>query len=143
MSVKFGPHPIPDSHVFWEGDHFCSIVNLKPITDGHVLLITRRQASRFGQLTDLELRELHEAASNISRTLMGGNSNIVVQDGSDAGQTVKHFHMHIVPRQSALEKVDNDTRISRSTLEMAAEASKYRNIVAKATGLARKLARFI
>lgn len=143
MSINFGQHPIPDSHVFWESDNLCSIVNLKPIATGHVLLITKRPASRFAQLTDLELKELHEAASKISKTLMGGNSNIVVQDGSDAGQTVKHFHMHIVPRQSALPKVDNDERISRSSYEMTAEASKYRNMFISATGLVKKLARFI
>lgn len=66
---------------------------------------------------------------------------VTVQDGEDAGQTVKHVHCHVMPRHKGdfeendmiyteLNKHDHDESKQRRDLkEMAEEAERYRQAV--------------
>lgn len=79
------------------------IPNIAPIVDGHCLVIPRRHVERIADLTRNEIADIFDTARSVSLALMKSRGatgvNWAVQDGSDAGQTVGHVHVHVIPRQ--------------------------------------------
>ncbi|KAJ3019520.1 UNVERIFIED_CONTAM: hypothetical protein HDU68_010633 [Siphonaria sp. JEL0065] len=154
-TFKFGPYPITPTEIFYSTRTTFGLVNLKPVTPGHVLLIPRRVVPRFADLTTTEAHDLITAAqrvgSVVEREYKGESLTITIQDGPAAGQTVPHVHIHVMPRRKGdwadndeiypeinrkegelnqtlkTRRVDADEdRKPRSQKEMAEEASKLR-----------------
>jgi bis(5'-adenosyl)-triphosphatase len=103
MSYNFGPHVLHPSQVFFESAYSIAVVNLKPITPGHVLIVSKRVESRLMGLLTEEYKDLFETVRIVAPKLeayYGAEAvNIAVQDGSAAGQSVPHVHVHILPRK--------------------------------------------
>jgi bis(5'-adenosyl)-triphosphatase len=65
---------------------------------------------------------------------------MVVQDGKEAGQTVHHVHVHIMPRRpgdfarnddiydTMESRVDNEARVARTEQDMAEEAQQLSSL---------------
>ena len=75
-----------------------------PVSPGHTLVIPRRHVASFRDLTPGEwtaaLRLVQRLAADIQRddpTVTGFNFGI--NDGPDAGQSVFHVHLHLIPRR--------------------------------------------
>ncbi|GFR48626.1 hypothetical protein Agub_g10541, partial [Astrephomene gubernaculifera] len=104
VTYKFGPHPIPGSHVFALTDLSYGFVNLKPVVPGHVLVSPKRQVKRFADLSPEEVSDLWLLAQRIGRVVEGRygaqSLTLAIQDGPMAGQTVPHVHIHILPRKA-------------------------------------------
>ena len=165
--LLFGPWPV-DGQVFLTTKLSLGLVNLKPLVPGHVLLIPRRVVPLLSDLTDPETADLFLSARRVGSVLKahyGARSlTLSVQDGADAGQTVPHVHIHVLPRvpgdftpndavydelertgaaqDSFPETVFEEHRKARSAAEMAAEAALMRALLAgvghrdRATGAA-------
>lgn len=103
MSLGFGKHLIKPSVIFLKTELSFAFVNRKPVVPGHVLVCPLRPAERFRDLLPEEVRDLFNSVqrvSNVVETHFGGTSlTISIQDGPDAGQTVNHVHVHILPRK--------------------------------------------
>lgn len=73
-----------------------------PILPGHTLVCPRRIMEKFEELTIEELNALFSLVANVKVALtkeFGATGfNIAWNEGSVAGQTVPHLHIHIVPR---------------------------------------------
>ncbi|KAI8069746.1 fragile histidine triad protein [Gilbertella persicaria] len=139
---RFGPHIIHESQIFFKSKLALGIVNLKPIAPGHVLVIPRRVAARLADLDVEETVDLMMSAQSIGNVVekhyQGTSLTLTIQDGPQAGQTVPHVHMHIIPRKKgdwannddiyhALDsKVDNEGRKPRTEQEMKEEADALR-----------------
>mmetsp|Transcript_12905 Transcript_12905/g.33621 ORF Transcript_12905/g.33621 Transcript_12905/m.33621 type:complete len:227 (+) Transcript_12905:1-681(+) len=110
----FGRFEIPQSQLFFASPSqlTLALVNLRPIVPGHVLVIPKRVVPRMHDLTVDELTDLWRSVSVIAHRLeahYGATAaNIAVQDGRDAGQTVPHVHVHILPRKPADFKRNDD-----------------------------------
>jgi len=80
-------------------------VNLKPLLPGHVLISPLRVVPRFSSLTPAEVSDLFLTAQRVGRVVErlydASALNIAIQDGEDAGQSVKHVHAHVIPRKRA------------------------------------------
>ena len=70
----------------------------------HTLIVTKRHIESFFDLTVDETIELHEILKrqkneleNIDKTI--SSFNVGVNDGEDAGQSIKHCHIHLIPRR--------------------------------------------
>ncbi|RAW32219.1 hypothetical protein PC110_g11433 [Phytophthora cactorum] len=143
----FGPFRVLFSQVFYESALSFALVNLKPIVPGHVLVVPKRPVARFEMLDVDEVSDLWTAAQLVGKQVeqyYGASSlTFAIQDGKEAGQTVKHVHIHVIPRiaqdfernddiYTEIEKhghalhVDNETRTARSKADMAAEAAQLR-----------------
>ena len=102
--VRFGPIELAPSQVFAVSPSGRSLatVNLKPLLPGHVLVIPARCVPRTEELTDEELGDLWRTARAVQlvvqRCVGADAATIGVQDGRDAGQSVPHVHVHILPR---------------------------------------------
>ncbi|XP_068096318.1 bis(5'-adenosyl)-triphosphatase [Hyperolius riggenbachi] len=145
MSLQFGKNLIKPSVSFLKTDLSFAFVNRKPVVPGHVLVCPLRPAERFRDLIPEEVSDLFscvQRVSNVVETHFGGTSlTISIQDGPDAGQTVSHVHVHILPRKAGdfkqndkiyevLEKHDRGSQNSpdkwRSEEEMEREAASLR-----------------
>lgn len=82
-----------------------------PVSTGHMLLIPRRHVTDFFSTTRAERlaldRLLFEARRLIDVTHHPNGYNIGINVGPSAGQTVKHSHVHLIPRY------EGDTRDPR------------------------------
>lgn len=108
----FGPWRLNTSQIFYESALSLGIVNLKPIVPGHVLIISKRVCPRFVDLSVDEVDDLFRSVHKISRVIETQYSasacNISMQDGPDAGQSVPHVHIHILPRRPSDFKRNDD-----------------------------------
>lgn len=125
QSYKFGPWPIDDSEVFASSSLCFAFVNLKPIVPGHVLVSTKRVVPRFTELTVEETQDAWNLAQQVGRMLekhyQASSLTLTIQDGPDAGQTVPHVHIHVLPRTKG-DFEPNDTvydEIDSSSKEFA------------------------
>lgn len=102
-NLKFGPFSV-SSQVFHLSTSRLSygLVNLKPLLPGHVLVCPVRCVPRLSQLSAAETADLFNTVQTVSRTLervyAASALNVAVQDGVEAGQSVPHVHVHIIPR---------------------------------------------
>lgn len=89
--------------VFYRTKFCYALVNLKPITKGHILVVPlRTQVVHLSQLTPQENADYFKAVQLIHKFIMwvydAQSVNIAIQDGPEAGQSVPHLHTHIIPR---------------------------------------------
>ena len=74
-----------------------------PITPGHTLIAPRRCVRTLAELTReerLEILEMGDKIMNALRKTLGAEGfNCVWNEGKLAGQSVPHFHLHIIPRK--------------------------------------------
>ncbi|OAY58887.2 hypothetical protein MANES_02G210080v8 [Manihot esculenta] len=149
---KFGPYKIEPKEVFYSSELSYAMVNLRPVVPAHVLVCPKREVKRFADLTVDETSDLWFMAQKIGSRLEGYHQatslTFTIQDGPQAGQTVPHVHIHILPRKSGdfenndeiydaidvkekelKQKLDLDKeRKDRSIEEMAQEAEAYRSL---------------
>lgn len=85
-----------------ETDHFFVINDKYPVSPGHLLIVSKRECRDFFDLTLDEREELPEvilmAKEWINRNGKPDGYNIGINCGEAAGQTVFHFHCHVIPR---------------------------------------------
>lgn len=98
---KIANGSIPSATVY-EDELFRVILDLSPASKGHALILTKEHYVDLCQL-DLKVAEhvlplARKIGSAMKKALGCDGFNIVQNNGKDAGQTVFHFHMHIIPR---------------------------------------------
>ncbi|XP_012376633.1 bis(5'-adenosyl)-triphosphatase isoform X3 [Dasypus novemcinctus] len=145
MSFRFGQHLIKPSVVFLKTELSFALVNRKPVVPGHVLVCPLRPVERFRDLRPDEVADLFQATQRVGTVVekhfQGTSLTIAIQDGPEAGQTVKHVHIHVLPRKAGdfsrndsiydeLQKHDKEEEGTpaswRPEEDMAAEAAALR-----------------
>ncbi len=90
------------AEVLFENEKVISFLDIRPINYGHTLVITKNHFDNFLLVPDDELSELIRVTKVMSNAIIKGlNSegfNIVANTGRAAGQSIFHFHFHIIPR---------------------------------------------
>ena len=85
-----------------ESDHFFVIKDKYPVSPGHLLIVSKLHRHDFFELNGEEQNELTKLISKaktiIEQTHSPGGYNIGMNCGAAAGQTVFHFHCHVIPR---------------------------------------------
>ncbi|KAJ8046262.1 Bis(5'-adenosyl)-triphosphatase [Holothuria leucospilota] len=148
-TYRFGQHIVKSSAVFFRTNLSFAFVNRKPVLPGHILISPLRFVERFEGLEPNEVADLFQTAQSIStqlgRHFKATSLSIAVQDGPDAGQTVNHVHVHVVPRSPGdftnnddiYDELENHNHINydgsekmrwRTEEEMAKEASTLRKL---------------
>ena len=75
-----------------------------PVTKYHSLIIPHRHISNFFDLNKDELKDLSETLKKERQSLLSldkeiSGFNIGVNAGKDAGQSIMHCHIHLIPRR--------------------------------------------
>ena len=89
--------------VIYEDNAFIVLMDAYPLTPGHVLIIPKSHKKYLRELTQTEQSRLFELGSIImdAVSLAGfgkGDSNLLLNDGKQANQTIPHIHLHVIPR---------------------------------------------
>lgn len=93
---------IPKDKIIYSNEHFFIIEDAFPVSPGHILIISNIVRADYFSLTDEEKYSLVDtieiAKSLVLRKHKPDGFNIGMNCGIDAGQTVFHFHCHLIPR---------------------------------------------
>ena len=87
-----------------ETDHAFAFMDLFPATPGHTLVIPKIHYENLFEARPDSLAAVHELARRVARAIraaLGPDGLMMFQlNGEAAGQTVFHYHAHLIPRMS-------------------------------------------
>ena len=90
------------STTLYEDEDFRVILDLGPATRGHALLLPKNHFANLFELYDETAQKAilvaKKMAGKMKAALGADGFNLVQNNGEAAGQTVFHFHMHLIPR---------------------------------------------
>ncbi|HYG54093.1 MAG TPA: HIT family protein [Burkholderiales bacterium] len=88
--------------VVHEDAHTLAFMDIGQVNPGHVLVAVKKHAENLYGLDDTQAAELFKAAARVARAVRGAFNpeglSVYQANGKAAGQTVFHFHLHLVPR---------------------------------------------
>lgn len=116
---------IPSKKIY-EDDNTIAILDLSQATYGHTLIIPKKHSSNLLEIDDesyiIAMKVAKKVASAIKKSfddVLG--FNLLNNCGEDAGQTVNHFHIHIIPRYKndgiKIEFVDNQGKFDMEEIK--------------------------
>ena len=98
---KIANGEIPSNTIF-EDDNFRVILDNGPATKGHALVLPKKHYADLFEIPEETLagavKTAKKVAANMKDKLGCDGLNLVQNNGAAAGQTVMHFHLHIIPR---------------------------------------------
>jgi len=93
---KIGKKEIPCEKIY-ENKNFLAFLDIKPIADGHILIIPKKHIVWMQEADDKTITEIFKIAKKIMLALKKGLKCDYVQLGI-VGNEVPHFHIHLIPR---------------------------------------------
>jgi diadenosine tetraphosphate (Ap4A) HIT family hydrolase len=93
---------VEKAEIVYEDDSTVAFLDIRPLNFGHTLVIPKNHYENFYQVSDEDLHAVIKATQYITNCIMSSLNpdgiNIISNNGSSAGQTIYHFHFHIIPR---------------------------------------------
>ena len=123
-----------EAEIIFEDDNIIAFLDIQPINYGHTLIVPKKHYDNFLTVPSDELSKLTIAtqfiAGAVKRSVNADGFNVITNNGNSAGQTVFHFHFHIIPRFD--EDFNFKPRLKNySTVSMKEYADKIRSAVSK------------
>jgi histidine triad (HIT) family protein len=125
---------IPSAKVF-ENEHVFAFLDISQVTKGHTLVIPKIHKENLYELTPEIAKNLFETVPEIAKAIKSEfdpiGLNLVNNNGEHAGQSVFHFHMHLIPRYGkgdgfgVVWKTHNSEYTSEELKKMASDLAKY------------------
>lgn len=102
-SIEFGPVLVPSKCLVLRSRLSLVFVNRKPVLPGHLLVIPKRKVNKLKDLTPDEVGDLFstvQRAQKLTESYQESESSTIsIQDGPEAGQSIPHLHVHVIPRK--------------------------------------------
>lgn len=96
---------LEEASIVYEDDEFLALMDAYPITSGHCLVIPKKHLVRLEAMNAKSRAKLFnlghkiiEAQKKAGLGIQG--TNLLINDGKAANQTVPHLHLHLIPRES-------------------------------------------
>ncbi len=90
------------TRTLYEDEDFRVILDADPATKGHALVLPKNHAANLYELSESDCEKALKIAKKIAlmdKEILGcAGVNIVQNNEEAAGQTVPHFHIHVIPR---------------------------------------------
>ena len=90
------------SHRIAESDRALAFLDINPAVVGHALVVPRAHAANLHEVAPDDLSACAELARQVASRLVDrlacDGVSIVQSNGAAAGQTVFHYHVHVIPR---------------------------------------------
>lgn len=103
MNCSFCEDKDTEERVIIENEFAKAFLGHQPIVPGHTLIIPKRCVPKFEDLTNDERNAIFDLMNKIkiglTKTFGSEGFNHSWNENLIAGQTVPHFHLHIVPRK--------------------------------------------
>ena len=91
-----------DLEIIKETELSFAIYDKYPVNEGHILIIPKRHVASYFDLNNQEKIDLYDLMEvmklHLDVAFKPDAYNIGINVGQDAGQTVMHVHMHLIPR---------------------------------------------
>ena len=90
------------SNTLYEDDDFRVIFDLGPATKGHALILPKNHFDNIYEIDDEVAAKAFVLAKKMAKAMTAAfgcdGFNVLQNNGESAGQSVFHFHMHLIPR---------------------------------------------
>lgn len=116
---------IPSKKIY-EDDNTIAILDLSQATYGHTLIIPKKHSSNVLEIDDESYVNAMKVAKKVARAIKKSfddvlGFNLLNNCGEAAGQSVNHFHIHIIPRYKndgiKIEFVDNQGKFDMEEIK--------------------------
>ena len=98
---KIANGEIPSATVY-EDDDFRAILDLGPASKGHTLILPKNHYKDLCEADETVMAKILPLAAKLGKSMksqLGASGfNVVQNNGTSAGQTVFHLHVHVIPR---------------------------------------------
>jgi len=98
---KIAAGEVPAMKLYESGD-FVAFLDISPSNKGHALIVPKQHYVSFTELPDKLGKEFGELVLSLSKAVEKATAadgfNLLLNNGTAAGQEVMHAHMHIMPR---------------------------------------------
>ena len=92
-----------EPRLIYKDDFVLAFPSNIPIVPGHIVVCPARHMSKIDEISDEELLAVKNfivrLKNNLKNTLNAEGFNVAWNEGSMAGQSVSHLHIHVVPRK--------------------------------------------
>jgi diadenosine tetraphosphate (Ap4A) HIT family hydrolase len=118
-----------EASMVYQDNDVAAFLDTLPINAGHTLVVPRHHATFLADLSPEDGVAVFRAAQRISAALRKSGlkceaTNLLLNDGAEAGQRVFHVHLHVIPRfvgdGSRLRRTDGDIPERHQLDEVAA-----------------------
>jgi len=89
------------SYKIYEDDYTIAILDINPINPGHVLVLPKVHYGKLSEIDEMEAIPIFRTLKRIEKVVAESGctgTNILQNNGRDAGQEIGHVHFHIIPR---------------------------------------------
>ncbi len=108
LFCKIANHEIP-SYSVYEDEQFYAFLDLSQVTKGHTLLIPKQHSDSLLSCDPQLLAQMLPIAQKIGAALLeklnASGLNFINNCGEEAGQTILHTHLHIIPRYNESDQL--------------------------------------
>ena len=98
------------SRTIYEDEHFKVILDANPASKGHALILPKEHCANIYEISEELLSKAvklaKKLAAHMTKLLNCDGFNLLQNNGEVAGQTVFHFHMHLIPRYVGMKNKD-------------------------------------
>lgn len=127
---KIANGEIPSATVY-EDENFRAILDLNPASKGHTIILPKSHFKDVCELDEKTSAAVLPVAARIGAAMKASlgctGFNLVQNNGTSAGQTVFHFHMHVIPRYEDGPNMVSWTQNSSESEELQRTASQIKN----------------
>ena len=120
---------IPTNSIY-EDEDFNVILDASPATKGHALILPKQHYANMFEIDDEILAKAAKLAKSVithEKEVLGCDGyNVLQNNGEVAGQTVFHFHMHLIPRYDGEKAIIDWDHKDFSDDEMKAICNKMK-----------------
>jgi len=111
------------AYILYEDDDFIVILDIMQTTKGHTLVIPKRHSENIFELDQNTVSNIfplvQKIAVRLKERLPLNGLNILNNNGEKAGQTVMHYHIHLIPRYSNDNFVITFNKTEQNLIELA------------------------
>ncbi len=112
----------------FEDDYTLAFMDIMPQKEGHALVIPKQAATTIYDLTDQAslacMKTVQKIGKAVEQALNVQGTSIVQHNGNAAGQTVPHFHFHIIPGSLQGLKAHAEVKAEPEHIEKVAQKIK-------------------
>jgi histidine triad (HIT) family protein len=118
--------------IIYEDDVVMAFLDIRPLNEGHTLVIPKRHYAFIYEVPDEEIAHLYKVAKKVALAVKKGVNaegiTIAQQNERAAGQEIFHVHVHVIPRYAGqrLKRFDEAEETSKARLdEMAKKLKRF------------------
>lgn len=123
------------SNVVYEDDDVIAFLDISQVTKGHTLVIPKTHTQNFLTTEKDIMHKVMDVAQRIGQaqiSILGAKGvNILTNVNKEAGQSVYHFHVHVIPRYVADDgfRIEMKENEKLEELSLPVLASKIKNAI--------------